>query len=295
MKLRHVLFAGYLLLGPGCAFFGVEQADCLPGEDCSASIGDGDGDQPGDGDGDGDVMAAGGGGGDGDGGTDGDGDGDGDSPSGGRGMGGAPSGGSGGAPDGGSGGISAGGTGGDSTGGAGGSPDGGTGGMHSGGSGGETGGTGGMSTGGTGGTGVADYFAREIQINEIHPQFVEVYFVGVEETSLNLDDFRIVVNDQAGQACELTGGAVDESNRFLVAQRGPAPCLGGGSCVVNCPFPSIGTDVEVRLEMLIGVSYEQIDAAQSAPFVLTSDSYQATTDGGNDFSASPPNPGASNN
>src|SRR5690606_22480424 len=104
----------------------------------------------------------------------------------------------------------------------------------------------------------------------IHGQFVEVYFLGYQETSLNLDDFRIVVDGMAAQACELTDGVVDESNRFFLVQRGPAPCLNDGACAHSCQFPSIGTDVEVRLEMKVGgTTYVEIDSQQSSEQALS--------------------------
>lgn len=288
MKPRLVFIPGFLLFHPGCSFFGVEHSDCLPNEDCSAAVGDGDGDMGGDGDvggdGDGDLTSSGGAVGDGDGDV-GTGGGDGDLATGGNDMGGAGDGG-----DRGSGGMP--------TGGTGGAPDGGTGGMPAGGTGGAPdGGTGGMPSGGAGGMGAGGLaqIAREIQINEIHPQFVEVYFLAYEETSLNLDSFQIVVDGKAGQACKLTGGVVDESNRYFLIQRPNMTCLGPSACVVGCLFDTIGTAVEVELQVLIDEAYYRVDAEFSSPTELSgNDSYQAIPDGVGDFTQSAQTAGITN-
>lgn len=172
-------------------------------------------------------------------------------------------------------------------------PDGGTGG----GSGGEpTGGSGGMPSGGTGGmgTGGIAQIARELWINEIDTQYVEIYFAADQATSFYLDDFRIVVDDNAAKACPLTGGFVDESNRFLVAYRTSPSCT---NCVVGCSFDSIEASTEVRLEMLIGESFEPIQTEISWSTVLSSDeSYQMDSDGSGDFvHRTPKTPGSTNN
>lgn len=131
------------------------------------------------------------------------------------------------------------------------------------------------------GTGGIAQIARDLWINEIDTQYVEIYFAGAEAASYYLDDFRIVVDDDAAKACNLTGGFVDESNRFFVAYRTSPSCT---NCVVGCAFDSIEGSTEVRLEMLIDESYEPIHVELSWSMVLSSDeSYQLESDGSGDF------------
>jgi hypothetical protein len=181
-------------------------------------------------------------------------------------------------------------------GGSGGMPDGGSGG---GGSGGEpTGGSGGMPDGGSGGMGAggAEQVALDLQLNEIHPQYVEIFFLDRVESSYNLDEFRIVVDGDVPNACNLMGGVVDGANLYFVAQRAAAPCLSGAACVTDCTFASIGTSSEVRLEMLINGSYEQIDLEITSSTALSGgESYQASPDGSDNFIRASVSPGASNN
>lgn len=157
------------------------------------------------------------------------------------------------------------------------------------------GGSGGEPTGGSGGmgTGGIAQVARELWINEIHPLYVEIYFAADKATSFNLDKFRIVVDGDAPNACELTGGFVDESNRFFVAYRTSPSC---SNCVIGCSFKSIGSSTEVRLEMLIGDSSQLVHAEFSPTTALAGgESYQAI-DGTDEFIVkSPTTPGETNN
>lgn len=144
------------------------------------------------------------------------------------------------------------------------------------------------------GTGGTAQVSRELRINEIHSQYVEIYFTADKATSFYLDGFRIVVDGSVPNACPLTGGFVDEDSRFFVAYRTSPSC---SNCVTDCLFESIGASTEVRLEMQVGESFESIHTELNWPVAISGgESYQAESDGDEDFVVRAPNtPGATNN